>query len=302
MEIRTGEEKDIPDIVRLLKISLGESLMPKSEEFWRWKHVDNPFGPSPVLVAIEGDHIIAVRAFIRWNWIYGNKIYKSVRAVDTATHPAYQRKGIFRKLTLQLVDQCEADGINFIFNTPNPRSKPGYIKMGWHDLGNLKVQFLPVLNFKKMSSEFSEEYKFNNQLISQLYSSLLRITNFATFRSSDFFRWRYDSNPNATYHMIASPKFDFAIIFRIKSFRFGKEFRIVEIIRGAKYSEEEAKRNLLCAIKASGANLVTASGTEIPRLNFGLNIGPSVTIKPLNFSIPMTLDFWKPSLGDMELF
>jgi N-acetylglutamate synthase-like GNAT family acetyltransferase len=52
MEIRPAHENDIPAIVELLKLSLGESLMPKSEAFWRWKHIDNPFGKSPVILGV----------------------------------------------------------------------------------------------------------------------------------------------------------------------------------------------------------------------------------------------------------
>jgi len=99
MHVREATPDDIPAIVSLLKVSLGESLMPKSEAFWRWKHVDNPFGKSPVLLACKGDMLIGVRAFMRWEWKRESIIYKSVRAVDTATHPEYYGNGIFKKLT-----------------------------------------------------------------------------------------------------------------------------------------------------------------------------------------------------------
>src|SRR5688572_14122292 len=140
MEIREAEESDIPEIVSLLKLSLGESLMPKSERYWRWKHLENPFGPSPVLLCREGKELIGVRAFMRWEWVHAGHIYKAVRAVDTATHPKHQGKGIFRKLTLSLVDRCKERGDHFVFNTPNQQSKPGYLKMGWEEVARVPVQ------------------------------------------------------------------------------------------------------------------------------------------------------------------
>src|SRR5690349_5445137 len=145
MQFREATEADIPSIVDLLKLSLGESLMPKSEAFWRWKHVHNPFGSSPVLLALDGEKLIAVRAFMRWEWRQGETIYKAVRAVDTATHPDYQGKGIFRKLTLQLVDLCKQEGFHFIFNTPNKVSKPGYLNMGWQTNGKMPIRIRPLL-------------------------------------------------------------------------------------------------------------------------------------------------------------
>src|SRR5690606_38825296 len=61
MEVRQAEASDVPAIVSLLKLSLGEALLPKSEEFWNWKHRFNPFGSSPVLLAIDKGAIVGVR-------------------------------------------------------------------------------------------------------------------------------------------------------------------------------------------------------------------------------------------------
>ena len=97
MEIREATESDIPDIVALLKKSLGESLMPKTEAYWRWKHLINPFGTSPVLLCWENDKLVGVRAFMRWEWHKGEQVYHALRAVDTATHPEYQGRGLFKK-------------------------------------------------------------------------------------------------------------------------------------------------------------------------------------------------------------
>src|SRR5688572_1153461 len=106
MEIRIATARDIDAIVQLLKESLGESLLPKSTEYWQWKHVNNPFGASPVLLAVEGDKIIGVRAFMCWKWRQGDNIINAVRAVDTATHSDHQGKGVFSKLTLKLLERC----------------------------------------------------------------------------------------------------------------------------------------------------------------------------------------------------
>ena len=59
----------------------------------------------------------------------------AVRAVDTATHPDYQGRGIFRLLTLAGVEAMTAEGVQFVFNTPNDQSRPGYLKMGWLRVG-----------------------------------------------------------------------------------------------------------------------------------------------------------------------
>ncbi len=145
MQIREATENDIPGILNVLKASLGESSSKKTEEVWRYKHIENPFGKSLVLIAAENEEIIGVRAFMRWQWQKEDKVYSAFRAVDTATHPSHQGKGIFKKLTLKALEIGKERGDHFVFNTPNTQSKPGYIKMGWKEVDKLKIQ-LRLLN------------------------------------------------------------------------------------------------------------------------------------------------------------
>src|SRR5262249_13025578 len=41
-------------------------------------------------------------------------------------------------------DELQADDIDFVFNTPNDSSRPGYLKMGWHVVGRLPVSARPA--------------------------------------------------------------------------------------------------------------------------------------------------------------
>lgn len=59
-----------------------------------------------------GETVVGFRTMLRWNFAGPDDILRrAVRAVDTATHPAHQRRGIFRALT--------AEGVEFVFTTPN---------------------------------------------------------------------------------------------------------------------------------------------------------------------------------------
>ena len=151
MEIREAKETDISEIVKVLKASLGEDQLELSEKVWQYKHIYNPFGKSIVLIAVENEKIIGVRAFMRWEWQDESNKYMALRAVDTATHPQHQGKGIFKKLTLKAVDLAKSNNDNFIFNTPNEQSRPGYLKMGWKQVGKIYVGLKPSLSFLKNS-------------------------------------------------------------------------------------------------------------------------------------------------------
>jgi predicted acetyltransferase len=330
MQIQKAEEEDIREIVPLLKASLGESLMPKSEAYWRWKHVENPFGPSPVLIAKQDGRIIGVRAFMRWQWIQGGKIFKAVRAVDTATHPDYQGKGIFKRLTLSLLDSCKAEGVDFVFNTPNLSSKPGYLKMGWQEAGKLPILLHTARPFTMMmnairkpsfdsiqSPDQSVKHFINHPGLDTLIKNYQEqatsylVTNY----TKDYLRWRYETVTVANYRACGveeTGKLKALLFYRIKSSRAGNELRITDIFV---LNNEDAKalwsllRDLM---KMSSVDYVTLSGCALQQNLFRnlflvkLNIGPMVTVRDLLMENSLSklnkFKSWKPSFGDLELF
>lgn len=303
MEIRQVSENDIPAIVELLKLSLGEGLMPKSVAFWRWKHIDNPFGQSPVLLAFDGARLIGVRAFMRWQWRTGTRIYRSVRAVDTAVHPEYQGTGIFKTLTQQLVDECKKEEIDFIYNTPNKDSKPGYLKMGWKEFGRMKIMIRLRLNFSSQSRTFESRYGqfpqaqvIDGQDVTTLSDTLV------TDVSDAFVIWRYVRNPNVRYFSFCDEKKTYFLIFRLKRSILGQEFRICDLFMKNGADLEALEHHLFQVAGESSSTYITFSGSPLPIRAMGLKIGPMVTVRELSIRTPFSKYNWRPSLGDMEVF
>jgi GNAT superfamily N-acetyltransferase len=305
MEIRQAYDNDVSNIVDLLKLSLGEGLMPKSEAFWYWKHINNPFGKSPVLLAFDHGKLVGVRAFMRWEWRQGEKVFRAARAVDTATHPDFQGTGIFKKLTLQLVNQAREEGFDFIFNTPNKSSKPGYLKMGWSEHGRMPIRIRPILAFGKKELDIESKYPIDSSSITAwLSQSEPRIDNqtLVTNVSSSFFSWRYVENPNIKYYSFSDVKCTYMVVFRLKHGRFGLEFRICDFLQTCAFDRRSFGVQLLSIAKELGATFVTWSGSLIHLSSLNLNMGPVITIHPLSSNNSLSFDFWRPTLGDMEVF
>ncbi|MCB0490488.1 MAG: GNAT family N-acetyltransferase, partial [Cyclobacteriaceae bacterium] len=251
------------------------------------------------------DGLIGVRAFMRWDWRKGNQVIRSVRAVDTATHPDFQGKGIFRKLTMQLAEQCKNGGIGFIFNTPNKLSRPGYLKMGWESLGRMPVFIMPFLNFGRSQEAKPGIYSWNSRVISSVLKKSNWPVSITTAYSLEFLEWRYHLNPNIKYHVLSCESEDFFAIFRIKPFRFGKELRICEVVFSKENRINQFAESLEKCAKSYGANLVTFAGVRIPLSSIRkmeLKVGPVITINPLRLDKSLTFEDWRPTLGDMELF
>ena len=75
--------------------------------------------------------------------------------MDTATHPDFQRRGIFSRLTEAAVEAARDDGVDLVFNTPNEKSGAGYLKMGWQEVGPIGVMVRPGIGMlRKHAAEW----------------------------------------------------------------------------------------------------------------------------------------------------
>jgi GNAT superfamily N-acetyltransferase len=329
MQVREATDEDIPAIVDLLKMSLGESLMPKSERYWRWKHIENPFGRSPVLLCFEGSLLIGVRAFMRWEWRYNGRIYHAVRAVDTATHPNHQGKGIFKNLTLALVNYCKEHGIQFVFNTPNEQSKPGYLKMGWEEAGRLPIWIniqrpfhilknvvkTPAVNSIESNSNVLCKFLNDSRINELLEIETGQMNPMITNVSVPYLAWRYVNVPVAQYEAVGvehNGQLTGLIIARIKATRLGRELRITDCFLGNDATDKVLINYLSEKKREWSVDYTTLSGSVhinskkiLSGLKFRPAVGPTVTVRPLILSDLNGLkNFknWSPSLGDLELF
>lgn len=315
MIYREATPADENGIIELLRLSLGEESTEKSVAFWRWKHVDNPFGPSPVLLAVDGERIAGIRAFMRWEWATDLRTYRALRAVDTATHPDYRGQGIFKKLTLDLIERCKAAGDDFIFNTPNEQSRPGYLKMGWEDLGKVPLRIAPVGPLKILRHLIAPG---PGESLPELDDSINRLptpempewvtataatnTRWHTPQSADFLRWRYTDCPVRKYAMVAQPE-EYFIIYYMRQQRVGPELRIVhQIVRpGSEGKAKAAVSGLARRLRPAVMTAAPTSGlpwTFLPPRALGLTL----TFRALNFADVVPLDRWAYTLGDLELF
>ena len=312
MIFRPGTEEDIPQIIQLLKASLGESLIPKSEALWKWKHLDNPFGNSPVLLAEEDGQIIGVRAFLNWEFVQNNEPIKACRAVDTAIHPDFQGKGLFTQLSLNLTDQIREDGTQLIYNTPNTQSLPGYLKMGWEKWGKLPLKMkFHMGGFSSSTKELSSDWSAVQDLIGKSEVQKNTVSGIQTHLVPGYLNWRYKDCPLFPYQFISDSE-SYLLIFRIKEGKMGRELRITDLFTVdsfGKTQKKELNKALKNIQKHSGARFTSFSGLAYPKqqtIDLGilpiLSIGPGITLRKVSLdSDPMNLN-WGWSLGDLEVF
>jgi GNAT superfamily N-acetyltransferase len=142
IDIRPAGAADRPQILALLRESLGWAGDDRHDRLFAWKHLENPFGASPSWVATASGRVIGLRVFMRWEFEIGSRIVPALRAVDTATASEYRGRGVFRALTSCALGEL-AGVAAFVFNTPNDASLPGYRSLGWEVVGRVPVGFHP---------------------------------------------------------------------------------------------------------------------------------------------------------------
>lgn len=314
--IRRMTEADLPAVVELQRLSLGEGLIPRTEAFWRWKHLDNPFGASPVLLAFHKDKLVGLRAFMRWNWQKGSKVFRCLRAVDTATHPAYRGRGLFKTLTLQLLEELQTEGYDFVFNTPNEKSLPGYLKMGWKEVGRVSVR----IHIGKLSCLWKKQgpvpkppdtYSLQNVDWQEVEAFVRDTENtnsgkLITPKSASLWKWRYQDVPEIDYFGgLFKDKGWVWIVGRIKTTKGKRELRLVELCGTDNALAKKCLQTLNNYYHPAFISLSSYQPGEI--LNkFGINfdLGPTLVLRSLKSqsSELQKIKTWGASLGDLELF
>jgi hypothetical protein len=322
LTVRRAGANDRGAVLALLARSLGWEDSPEFGEFFAWKHDLNPFGRSPSWVAVAGERVVGFRTFLQWHFAHPDgRLRRAVRAVDTATSPDYQRRGIFRTLTLRALEQLPREGIDFIFNTPNASSRPGYLQMGWAQVGRVPTAVrvaglggtLRLLANRVRADRWALACDVGvpaPALLSDARVELLldrqpRPARLRTARSLEYWRWRYGHGPHG-YRSIAAdgdPAKGLAI-FRVRHRGSAIEAVVSEVV--VSNDDSRTRRELLELVaRASGADYAVIMGMSALRAGFVRvpHIGPVLTWRSLSDDPPpRRISDVDLVLGDVEVF
>jgi GNAT superfamily N-acetyltransferase len=321
VDIRLSNERDDEAILALLQASLGWVPDDLFARFFDWKHRQSPFGASPAWVAVDGDRIIGFRTFMRWEFEHDGRVRRAVRAVDTATHPDYQGRGIFSALTRAGLDAMREESVDFVFNTPNDNSRPGYLKMGWEVVGRLPVSVrmrspvsaLRVLRARVPADKWSTacnagvpalDVLRDERAVASLLSARSTTAGVNTRRSPQFLTWRYGFEPLRYRAILAGHRVeDGLVIFRVRQRGQATEVVLCDVL--VPDDQKPAAAQLArAALQESGADYALRIGG--PPIGSGFvrlpKQGPILTWRDVCESQQPALGAWSLTMGDVELF
>ncbi len=322
MTIRAATEHDIPEMLTLLQASLGSLDGMRTVAYWRWKHIDNPFGKSPVLLAFDGDRLIGLRAFMAWHFRYKGELIQGYRAVDTATHPDYQGKGIFTRLTMALLESLQSGVPSLIFNTPNRKSRPGYIKMGWKEAGKTRLR-VKVFPLNMLMNRISKPVSSHDEPVVFTAATEAIVKAWATAQNHlvitdynlAYLTWRYALVPGFAYAVeeVVEESNACVLLYRIKEGRL-RELRVTDIFYSGPAPGHVVRNALDRVAQKHRPDVVTvltdAKGGLDALLPFGFfaadKKGLTITCRKVNSealeALALNQDEWFFSAGTLELF
>ena len=320
-------DADVPAVVRLLDEALGPAPGGVDRRaLFEWKHLRNPFGRSIALVAELDGEVVGLRSFMRWRLAGGGgmRALAAVRAVDTATSPSVRRLGIFSRLTAEAVAACEAEGIALVFNTPNDRSRPGYLKMGWEVVADWPLWVRPRRPDQLAVAALRRDLRSGPTVAPPAGTALVpaaealsweraprapELEGLHTPRSLEYLRWRYTQG-QLPYHVLTYG--GATVVARIRSRGRLRETVVCEAF-AAEGADDDLREALRTLPRAAGADhavthlglgwpgrpeLRPAGYLRVPRA------GITFTVRPLGSGglDPLDTGSWSLTLGDLEVF
>jgi GNAT superfamily N-acetyltransferase len=318
-EVREFEPADESEVLELLAASLGWVPDELHARLFAWKHRENPFGVSPAWVATSGGRVVGFRTFLRWEFVLDGRPVRAVRAVDTATHPDHQGRGVFTALTTHALAALREDGVDFVFNTPNERSRPGYLRMGWQPVRRLPVRARPaslaslarIVRARTPADKWSLQTAAGSPIddllgdpgVDALLGSLPD-DGVRTLRSTAYLRWRYGFAALGYRAVTAGAGGrDGAVIFRLRRRGPAVEAAVCEELVPAR-NASLTRRLLGQVLRTTGADYAIRLGDHGPRAGCVPlpGQGPTLLYRALVRPTPPAPKAWRLALGDIELF
>jgi hypothetical protein len=198
-----------------------------SYEEYEWFKLRHPFFPSRAYAAYEKttDRLASMMCMRPLAYRIGRQDEAVSLAVSAATHPDFQRMGLFHKINEIISDQERREGCKYGLAFPNPyttKSLAGFIKAGWQIPIHLSF-------FEKRKLEKNRSLLISIERFDESYDDLCRIASeaydFCHLKEHRTLNWRYLERPGIAYDCFAYKRQ------RVEGFIVLKKFSTGDIVK-----------------------------------------------------------------------
>ena len=103
---------------------------------------------------------------------------------------------------MSAVEEARLDGVDLNFNTPNQQSGPGYLKMGWHEVGRIRPLVRPRLGRGPAATDGKIEIDALLSGVEEVFpgrATAREPVGLRTPRTDEYQAWRFRAHPTARY-------------------------------------------------------------------------------------------------------
>lgn len=225
--LRPWRDDDEPGMIALEKLVFGSPKVSPSD-FFHWQYRTNPEGRAIIYVCEAPDGtVVGQYAVIPLPVRLSGHRFTASLSLNTATHPDYRRRGLFRKAATAVYDRLAEMGITLTVAIPNENSYPGFVgRLEFDDLGEPDVLHMvldPRLFTAKMgiSKKRAGSHRLGRTIMKSLrrtprttvpvteaasfdglaLEKLVTHAKFAVAADRQWLNWRYVNNPSQNYRI-----------------------------------------------------------------------------------------------------
>lgn len=205
LENKIFSDRDFSSMEKIYKDCFG---IQTNNLFFCWKYQDNPSGTVKAFISKDNETAAAFYGMLPDTYTRNGQTFRVYQSMDTMTHPSYQKRGLFVKLSELTYKRIEEEeGSLFALGIAGSQSYHGFVqKLGWKHAGSFKLTFQVgmILLLKNLFHSFSHSVSdisdFDLLKINEYFNSRkINASYFQRAYSGDFFNWRVLKHPLKKY-------------------------------------------------------------------------------------------------------
>lgn len=192
MSVEIVPAEDLAAELVLDAINASFDRPPRTLAWYRWKHLEGPWGPSRGWAAVEDGVVQGVRLFLPWRATAAGRAVEVLRASDGAVRPARRRQGLFSRLVAAEMERLEGSASDVVlYSTSVVASREAYRRLGW---ATFEVPHRVVLpRFSRLAVGRHSLAAVPSRPVSALV---------ATDWTAEALRWRTDARSGHSYEVL----------------------------------------------------------------------------------------------------
>lgn len=328
IDVRQFQPRDEPEVLALLHTAFGgwphdvQSMTPS--EFFRWKHMDCPFGKSILVVAEADGAVVGFEGHLPWRLRAGERVLRASRGTDLSVHPSYRRRGVSLAIRGAAAVELSSE-VALMWSNPNKQSRPGSLRFGRSEVGRMARFVQPrgaiaqtlgrarhrgantpdTLGIEAATAaEVLSDGAYVSSLLSQTSMPEDRL---ATMKDLDYLRWRYGQLEEYRAIAIEQGEGGGVLILRVRPHGSFWVSHVCELF--VQHNDRRLARRLLRQVREAAATdfILCAFPSRLDASLCGFIKFPGgrvlVTL-PLHEGLvpdPVRPESWALSIGDLEL-